>query len=97
VPPDIVPLIHELDRRYDPSYHTVPGRSPNAVLVEELGLLEYLAGRFAIVGTGEECANRLAELRGLGVQNVFLTMANTGDPVNEMRTWGREVIARTGA
>ncbi|MBV9659585.1 MAG: LLM class flavin-dependent oxidoreductase [Acidimicrobiales bacterium] len=94
VPEELVPLIHELDRRYDPSHHNVPGASPNALLVRELGLLEYLADRFAIAGTGKECADQVMRLQKLGVDNIFLTMANTGDPLGELRAWSGEVIAR---
>jgi 5,10-methylenetetrahydromethanopterin reductase len=94
VPAELIPLVHELDERYDPSHHVVRGESPNAVLVRDLGLMDYLLDRFAIVGTGEECTAQVRRLAERGITNLFLTTANTGDPVAEVRTWSKEVISR---
>ena len=43
--------------------------------VEELGLVDYLAGRFAIAGTAAQCRHQLQELADAGVDCVFLNGA----------------------
>ena len=92
VPAELVPRIEELVAQYQPSHHVVPGRSPNAVAAERLGLLDYLGDRFAIVGTPERCADRLRELADLGVDGVMLAFRNTGSQMVEIEQWGTDVI-----
>lgn len=72
VPPELVDAVTELERRYDHHVHNIPGaENPNGLLVKELGLDDYLASRFGIVGTEEDCRAQIARLRDAGVRNVF--------------------------
>jgi 5,10-methylenetetrahydromethanopterin reductase len=66
--------VSELKRRYVEADHVVPGGA-NDALVDELGLLDYLAARFAITGTADDCRRQLQELADLGVDCVFLNGA----------------------
>jgi alkanesulfonate monooxygenase SsuD/methylene tetrahydromethanopterin reductase-like flavin-dependent oxidoreductase (luciferase family) len=50
---------------YQPSWD-----SPNANLVRELGLDEFLAERFAIVGTPAECRDQATALEAAGVNRI---------------------------
>jgi 5,10-methylenetetrahydromethanopterin reductase len=66
--------IAELKSRYVEADHVVPGGT-NEALIEELGLVDYLAGRFAITGTAGECRVQLQAIADLGVDCVFLNGA----------------------
>ena len=66
--------VSELKRRYVEADHVVPGGA-NDALVDELGLLDYLAARFAITGTADDCRRQFQELADLGVDCVFLNGA----------------------
>lgn len=73
VPDRYAERLLELERRYDVTVHNEPGReNPNGRLVAELGLTEYLSDRMGIVGTEQECVEKLRRLRKLGVRNVFM-------------------------
>ena len=74
LPDDLRPAIAELKKRYVESDHVVPGGA-NDALIEELGLVGYLAGRFAIAGSAAQCRRQLQELADLGVDCVFLNGA----------------------
>ena len=72
VPDELVEPILELERRYDHTVHNTPGtENPNGKLVLELGLTDYLADRMGIVGTEQECIDKVARLSAAGVDNVF--------------------------
>lgn len=72
VPDGLEEEILELERRYDHTVHNLPGReNPNGRLVHELGLTDYLADRMGILGTEQECIDKVARLREAGVDNVF--------------------------
>lgn len=71
VPEALVDAIRELQRRYDQSEH-VKWDGANARLVDELGLTEYLAERFAIAGTPEHVRRRFDDLVELGVTRVLV-------------------------
>jgi 5,10-methylenetetrahydromethanopterin reductase len=66
--------VRELKRRYVEADHVVPGGA-NDALLDKLGLLDYLARRFAISGTPDECRAQFQELADLGVECVFLNGA----------------------
>ncbi|MBI2867672.1 MAG: hypothetical protein HYX97_04990, partial [Chloroflexi bacterium] len=63
-----------------------------ADLVDELGLRDYLAQRFAIAGTAQDWAQRLRELSRYGVRKVVMAGAvpDIGAFVTRL---GREVIS----
>lgn len=71
---DVSAAVRELKSRYVEADHVVPGGA-NDALIDELGLLDYLARRFAICGTPEQCRVQFQELADLGVECVFLNGA----------------------
>jgi 5,10-methylenetetrahydromethanopterin reductase len=71
---DLRPAIAELKRRYVEADHVVPGGA-NDALIDSLGLTGYLASRFAIAGSAEQCRTQLQGLADLGVDCVFLNGA----------------------
>jgi 5,10-methylenetetrahydromethanopterin reductase len=73
VPPKYQAAIRELQRRYAFHQHEYIGTTVNAALSDELGLTDYLAERFAIVGTPEECAVKIDGLRQKGIAQILLT------------------------
>jgi 5,10-methylenetetrahydromethanopterin reductase len=73
VPEEYRDRLRELQRRYRHQEHTHP-EGHNAQLVYELGLDDYLAQRFAMVGTPDECREIVANLEGLGVSTVHLSL-----------------------
>ena len=73
VPPRHQAAIRELQRRYAFHQHEYLGTTVNAALSDELGLTDYLAERFAIVGTPEECAVKIDGLRRKGIDQILLT------------------------
>ena len=74
LPEDLRPAVAELQRRYDSSAHATPERAEaNADLVEELGLVDFLARRSVIAGPPERQVERLREIRDLGVTNLILS------------------------
>lgn len=93
VPPNLADRIEQLVRGYDYRSHLVPGRSPNYLLCERLGLIEYVTERFSIVGAPAECRRRLEELRGAGLQNVCFNLSAAEDLPASLRLFGGEVLA----
>lgn len=71
VPSQLVGAVRELQRRYDQSEH-VKWDGANARLVDELGLVPYLAERYAIAGTPEHVRQRFDQLMELGVSRVLV-------------------------
>lgn len=90
VPASLQPAVLELVRSYDTRVHEVwDGR--NAELSDSLGLTDYLADRFALVGTAEECRDRLAALRDAGLTQLILPALGP-DPAGMLRRLGTEVL-----
>src|SRR5947209_120014 len=87
VPADLHEPIAELRRRYS----TRPGDA-DAALVDELGLFDYLAGRFAIYGTAEQCREQMLAAREAGLQRVMFTVSLAADPVQTVELFGAEVL-----
>ncbi len=72
VPPDIAAPLRQLVDGYQSRFHIQPGGvNPNAQMVRDLGLTDYLADRLAIVGTVDECVERLQALKQLGVEQIW--------------------------
>lgn len=93
VPEDYEEPIRELERRYDPGFHNQPGPdNPNARAVAELGLTEYLASRFGVAGTEEQCIGRIRELQGHGVERV-LCRPIVHDRYGFLDRWERVIAA----
>ena len=71
---EIWPKLQHLKQHYDfMGHHEAPGSgkpSRNAAMLDELGLRDYLADRFGIVGTADDFVSRIQALERLGVQNI---------------------------
>ena len=92
IPERLWPAIQELGERYDNMNHVGDSRpAANAPLLDQLGLSDYLADRFALVGTPEDYRTRLTQLRALGVQNIAVA-ATMPDRAAWIEAMGREVI-----
>jgi 5,10-methylenetetrahydromethanopterin reductase len=90
IPADLLPAVTELIRRYDPAHHEIAlGR--NAALSDELGLTDFLADTFGLVGTPAECIDRLHALESLGVHGVILP-ALGNDPRALLERIGSDII-----
>jgi 5,10-methylenetetrahydromethanopterin reductase len=75
VPARLLPAIRDLVSRYDFGEHEVPGSAQhNVAAVTELGLTEYLTGRFAIAGTPSEFADQVLAAATFGAEQLWLTM-----------------------
>ncbi len=87
VPEEFHEPLRELRRRYS----TRPGDA-DARLVSELGLYDYLAGRFAIVGTPEECLAQMRAARDAGLKRVMFTVSVATDPAGTVELFGEKVL-----
>jgi 5,10-methylenetetrahydromethanopterin reductase len=73
VPEEFHEPIRELQRRYVFAEHEAAGSDfSNATIVDELGLTDYLAGRFLLAGGPTEFRSRLGGLAQLGVDRVLM-------------------------
>ena len=96
VPDDIWPKLQEMKSRYDflaahEDAEKDKSEQVNAGLLDELGLRDYLAARFALVGTSDDWCERLEELYGLGVRNIaFAGMMK--DRVGFLRKFADEIL-----
>lgn len=93
VPDDLVDRIRWVQERYQPAAHEQLGPSPNAQLVDQAGITDWLADRFALIGTPEEVAEKLRRIGAAGVQNVMIT-GFVDDRPELIRRLGREVLPR---
>ena len=87
VPAELHGNVRELRRRYS----TRPGEA-DARLVDELGLFDYLAGRFAIYGTPDQCLEQLRAARAAGLARVMFTVSVASDPAGTVELFGEEVL-----
>ena len=92
IPSDLLDKIREAKRRYRFDQHQQPG-SDNVRLIEELGLVEYLADRFAIVGTLEDCVRKIEIAAEAGATHFWMSVHFAGKE-QFMREWGEAVIPR---
>jgi alkanesulfonate monooxygenase SsuD/methylene tetrahydromethanopterin reductase-like flavin-dependent oxidoreductase (luciferase family) len=74
VPAELHNAVVELKRRYS----TRPSDA-DAALVEDLGLFDYLARRFAIYGTPEECRAQMAAAQAAGLHRVMFTVIRSSN------------------
>jgi 5,10-methylenetetrahydromethanopterin reductase len=87
VPAELHGGIVELKRRYS----TRPGAA-DAALVDELGLFDYLARRFAVYGTPEECHAQMVAAQAARLRRVMFTVSLAADPVATVELFGSEVL-----
>lgn len=90
IPTELESGIRALRDGYKTSEHNVIEKGNNAALVDEYGLRDYLADRFAIVGTPEECRKRLEDLGNMGVTGLRINNALPDRKVF-MNAWAKEV------
>lgn len=92
VPPDLRERIRGLQRDYDSHHHELVGAG-NAALTDRWGLTDYLADRFAIAGTPDDCVAQLQRAMAAGAHQ-FVVTAFVPDPRMFMRRWMLEVAPR---
>ena len=93
VPPEFAEAIRRVQSGYRPAHHEDLGESPNAGLMDDPALLDYMAGRFAVVGSAEDCADRLQAIRASGIHQ-FLFTGFVDDRAGLIRTLGQSVFPR---
>ena len=91
VPEELRESIAILQREYVPVEHEQLGQTRNAVLSDELGLTDYLADRFAVVGTPEECREKVLSIEAANVDTLLITAIGP-QPSEIIRRFGEEVI-----
>jgi alkanesulfonate monooxygenase SsuD/methylene tetrahydromethanopterin reductase-like flavin-dependent oxidoreductase (luciferase family) len=79
VPPDLLPAVEEMERRYDATQHVVVGGA-NAKLLEELGLVDFMVGLTGITGGPAEVGAYAAELEARGISCVLAGLPGHADP-----------------
>ena len=89
VPKDLQAPMRALRERYS----TRPGDA-DAKLVDELGLFDYLASRFAIYGTPDQCLGQLLIAREAGLRRVMFTVSVASDPARTVELFGEHVLPR---
>ena len=87
VPAELHGGVVELKRRYS----TRPGDA-DAALVDELGLFDYLARRFAVYGTPDQCHAQMLAARSAGLRRAMFTVSLAADPVATVELFGSEVL-----
>ncbi|WP_165495120.1 LLM class flavin-dependent oxidoreductase [Actinomadura roseirufa] len=83
VPPELLGAVEEMERRYDVWDHTVGGK--NALLLEELGLVDLALGMTGITGDVAQVAGHLGELEEAGLTGVFAALPPLADPAGTLR------------
>ncbi len=92
VPEEYREAVSILHREYEAAEHEQVGETRNAALTDELGLTEYFADRFAVVGTPEECRSKTRSIFEAGVDAILITAIGPS-PQSIIRRFGEEVIA----
>ena len=92
VPEQYREAVSILHHEYEAAEHEQVGQTRNATLTDELGLTDYFADRFAVVGTPEECRDKTRAIFNAGV-DVLLITAIGPSPETIIRRYGEEVIA----
>jgi len=94
IPAGCLDALERIHREYNYLEHLRPGGSGvNAQLVRESGVEDYLADRYAVVGTQDECLSRMEQLRDWGVSKIWLNTYNE-DKIAFMEQWSQGVIAK---
>jgi 5,10-methylenetetrahydromethanopterin reductase len=93
-PVEYLDALARIHRDYNYLEHLRPdGSGVNARLVRESGLEDYLADRYAIVGTPDECLSRLEQLIDWGISKVWLNIYSD-DKIAFMEKWSKEISAK---
>jgi alkanesulfonate monooxygenase SsuD/methylene tetrahydromethanopterin reductase-like flavin-dependent oxidoreductase (luciferase family) len=89
IPPDLLEKVRILGQRYVFTSHTLPG-SANNTLIEELGLVDYLADRFAAVGTPADCIRKIEAAVEAGARQFWMSV-HFDDKERFLRDWAARV------
>ncbi len=73
VPPEFADAIRRVQSGYRPAHHEDLGASPNAGLMEDEDFLAYMSERFAVVGTADDCVERIQAIRASGFHQFLFT------------------------
>lgn len=93
VPAEYRDILERIHRGYNYLEHQKPGEgTTNAALVRESGLESYLANRYAIIGTPDDCLVTLQRMAGYGVKKIWLNV-HFDDKLGFIRRW-REIKTR---
>jgi 5,10-methylenetetrahydromethanopterin reductase len=93
VPPEYKDILERIHTGYNYLEHQKPGAATtNATLVRESGLESYLADRYAIVGTPDDCLATLKRMADFGVKKIWLNV-HFDDKLGFIRRW-REIMTR---
>lgn len=91
IPAELHERVVELGRRYHVDQHDKPD-SANRQLIDELGLRDYLADRFAVAGTVEDCVAKLEQAIAAGARQFWMSI-HFDDKERFLREWKAVVDA----
>jgi 5,10-methylenetetrahydromethanopterin reductase len=93
-PPDALhAAVAEIHRSYDPLAHAALDAAANGRLSDRAEVTSYLAERFAIAGTPDDCVAQVERACRAGADQLLLT-AITPDPRRFIERWSTEVMPR---
>jgi 5,10-methylenetetrahydromethanopterin reductase len=90
IPDHLLDNVKRLGERYNSEQHDKPD-SANRELIKDLGLLDYLADRFSIAGTPDDCITKLESAIDAGARQFWMSI-HFNDKVRFMRKWARRVM-----
>jgi 5,10-methylenetetrahydromethanopterin reductase len=90
IPPDLLPKIKLLGERYAFADHSLP-QGGNGRIIDDLGLVDYLADRFAVVGTPADCVRKLESAIDAGARQFWMSV-HFDDKHRFMHDWSTHVM-----
>ena len=93
IPEELHEAMMAIQGEYVPAEHEQVGDTRNSAITDEFGVTDYLADRFAVVGTPEECRAKVSQIASSGVDVLQIT-AISHEPADIIRRFGEEVIAK---
>ena len=91
IPAELHDQIVALGARYHTDQHDKPN-SANRELINELGLTDYLAERFAVAGTVEDCVAKLNDAIQAGARQFWMSI-HFDDKERFLRAWSAVIAA----
>lgn len=93
IPPEFAEAIRRVQSGYRPAHHEDLGQSPNAGLMDDPNFLSYMTDRFAVIGTADECVERIQSIRASGIHQ-FLFTGFVDERAALIETLGKSVFPR---